>query len=134
MKKLLIIAMLLIATFAMAADMHKCCIKSAEAGKGCCGKDAETVKTAYEDYKLTLTAEETAKAGLHKCCAKSLDAGKGCCGMKAEELQAKYDTAVIDSKTEAIAACKAAAEKKDCAPVKRGCCPQSGGKKACSGK
>ena len=104
MKKLMIIGLFfLIATLpAFSADMHKCCIESAEAGRECCGKDAETVKANYDSYKLDLAAEATAKESLHKCCAKSLGEGKGCCDLNAEELQAKYDSAVNDAKAEAL--------------------------------
>ncbi len=76
------------------AAMGECCITAAEAGKGCCGKDAETVKASYADYKATTAV----KADMHKCCAGALAKGEGCCGKDAAALKADYTKKVASYK------------------------------------
>ncbi len=77
-------------------EMGKCCVEAAEAGKGCCGKDAETVKASYADY----TAGKAARADMGECCVKALDGGKGCCGKDAAGVKASYDKKVATHKAE----------------------------------
>jgi len=89
-----------------AGEMGKCCVASAIEGKGCCGKDAETVKAAYADYQATTAV----KADMHKCCAESLAKGDGCCGMDAKELKADYTKKVTGHK----AACSVKADMHTC--------------------
>jgi len=100
------------------AALHKCCTDAAQAGKGCCGKDAAATKAAYDDQ----VAGEAVVAGMHKCCAGALTAGKGCCGKDAAALKASYETDVASYKT---AATVKAGLQKCCAgalTAGKGCC------------
>jgi len=81
---------------AMTAEMGKCCITSAEAGKGCCGQDADALKASYADYK----AVSAVNADMHGCCAKKLAASEGCCGMDAAALKADYTAKVNTTKAQ----------------------------------
>ena len=72
------------------AQMGECCLTSAVAGKGCCGKTAAEVKAAAASCPTV----KAAKAEMHACCAEALDAGKGCCGKDAEGLKADFNKKV----------------------------------------
>ena len=82
--------------------MGECCIASAKAGKGCCGKDAATVKANYASYKAacetsctaTQAATKAAYADMPECCATAVAAGKGCCGKDAKALKTSFDQKV----------------------------------------
>lgn len=131
------------------AKMGECCVKAAQAGKGCCGKSAEEVKVAYASCKATCaatcsatekakcastcsaadktacSASEAAMSEMHKCCAKAVKAGKGCCGKDANALKASYDEKV----TFHVAAATAMADMDKCCAKAldegKGCCGKS---------
>ncbi len=100
------------------AEMGKCCVAAAEAGEGCCGKDAETVKAAFADYK----AAAAVKADMHKCCAEALAKSEGCCGKDAETVKANYEKKVATHKIE----CSVKADMHKCCAKSladsKGCC------------
>ena len=79
---------------AAAADMGKCCVTAVEAGKGCCGKEADALKTSFEKKVAYHKASAEVKGDMHKCCAASMEASKGCCGKDAEALKADFDKKV----------------------------------------
>ena len=86
------------------ASMNECCIESAKAGKGCCGKDADAVKAAYASYKqgcADKAACEAAAADMGKCCVAAMEAGKGCCGKDADALKANFEKKVAYQKAAA---------------------------------
>ena len=72
------------------ADLHACCSESLEAGKGCCGKDAEALKADFAQKVMAHRAVETVKADMHPCCAEAVGADKGCCGKDADALKADF--------------------------------------------
>ena len=79
------------------AKMGECCIESAQAGKGCCGKDADAVKAAYASYQAGCAdkvACEAAVDDMGKCCVAAVEAGKGCCGKEADVLKASFEQKV----------------------------------------
>ena len=49
--------------------MHACCATALEAGKGCCGKNADELKAGYEK-KVKAAAAKTAEAEAAKADAK----------------------------------------------------------------
>ena len=104
-----------------ATAMKACCLEAGQAGKGCCGKDAETVKAAYTAHM----AHKTARAEMHGCCVEAMDAGKGCCGKDAKALKASYEGKVAS----ATAACEVKAGMGQCCLVAlesgKGCCGKS---------
>ena len=83
--------------------MGKCCVAAVEAGKGCCGKEADVLKASFDQKVAYHKASAEVKGDMHKCCASSLDAGKGCCGASAEEMKADYDKKV-EEKAKKVAA------------------------------
>jgi hypothetical protein len=102
----------------VAGEMGECCVAAAKEDKGCCGKDAETVKAAYADFQ----AVTAVKADMHKCCATAMAAGKGCCGMEADALKADFTKKVAGHKAE----CAVKADMHECCAAAvaegKGCC------------
>lgn len=110
------------------ADMDKCCIASAKAGKGCCGKAAAAVKADYANCQESCaykTACKAAVADMGKCCVAAMEAGKGCCGKEADVLKADFEKKVAYHK--ASAEVRADMDKCCVAAVEagKGCCGAS---------
>ncbi|MCK9996924.1 MAG: hypothetical protein KAH56_11675 [Candidatus Krumholzibacteria bacterium] len=79
------------------AKMGECCIEAAQAGKGCCGKDADAVKASCASYKegcADKAACEAAAADMGECCVAAAEVGKGCCGKDADTVKANYEKQV----------------------------------------
>jgi hypothetical protein len=133
--------------------MGECCRAAVEAGKGCCGMDAEATKAHYANF---VAAEKQVKQSMHECCAAAMAASKGCCGKDAEGVRAAYAVALVEVMAESSAkqsmheCCVAAlAASKGCcgkdaealqaeytaafAAAKKACCQMSG-KTSCQGQ
>ena len=81
---------------ASVVKMGDCCVSAAEAGKGCCGMDADAVEAKFAAYQV----QESVLAEMHSCCATAVADGKGCCGKDAAILNAKYAGMVAEANAE----------------------------------
>ena len=133
---MILLAIMLLASLAVAEEkpaqasweLSACCVEAAQAGKSCCGQEAEQLKAAYVEYQ----AVKTARAELHECCLAALDEAKGCCGKDAESLKAGFEEKVAAAKKASV---KKAAKSDTCPAAKTGCSkPCAGSQQAGSKK